>query len=42
MNHAVHQIDLFLWMMGLPDEVLSSRSTWPTKTPRSRTSPRAS
>lgn len=23
MNHAVHQIDLFQWMMGLPDEVLS-------------------
>ena len=23
MNHAVHQIDLFLWMMGLPDEVQS-------------------
>lgn len=23
MNHAVHQIDLFLWMMGLPAEVLS-------------------
>ena len=23
MNHAVHQIDLFLWMMGLPAEVSS-------------------
>jgi predicted dehydrogenase len=23
MNHAVHQIDLFLWMMGLPSEVQS-------------------
>ena len=23
MNHAVHQIDLFLWMMGLPAEVQS-------------------
>lgn len=23
MNHAVHQIDLFLWMMGLPTEVQS-------------------
>lgn len=23
MNHAVHQIDLFQWMMGMPDELLA-------------------
>ncbi len=23
MNHAVHQIDLFLWMMGMPSEVIA-------------------
>ena len=42
MNHAVHQIDLFLWMMGMPAEVQSVSLNLATRTPKWRTSPPAS
>ena len=41
MNHAVHQIDLFLWMMGPPAEVQSVSLNLARRTPKWRIFPRA-